>query len=45
MILEGQEPDTRARIEAAWHEGFAPFVVDGLLRVPMPALLASGRKG
>jgi hypothetical protein len=45
MILERQAPDRRAQIDAAWAEGFAPFIRDGLLRVPMPALLANGRKG
>ena len=44
MILEGQAPEARARIEEAWREGFAPFVQDGLIRTPMPALVASGRR-
>jgi len=44
MILEGQPPGARARIESAWRDGFVPFVHDGTIRVPMPALVASGRK-
>ena len=44
MILERQTPETRVRIEATWRNGFAPFVQDGVIRVPMPALVASGRK-
>lgn len=44
MILERQTPEARARIEAAWRDGFAPFVRDGVIGAPMPALIASGRK-
>lgn len=44
MILEGQTPKVRAQIEAAWREGFQSFVGDGTIRVPMPALVASGQK-
>ncbi|MCL5779034.1 methyltransferase domain-containing protein [Limibaculum sp. FT325] len=44
MILERQTPETRARIEAAWRDGFAPFEQGGTIRAPMPALVASGRK-
>lgn len=44
MILERQTPEKRAQIEAVWRDGFAPFVRDGHIRVPMPALVASGRK-
>ncbi|MGF1446107.1 MAG: class I SAM-dependent methyltransferase [Pikeienuella sp.] len=44
MILDGQTPETRGRIEAGWREGFAPFVEGGTIRVPMPAFVASGRK-
>ncbi len=42
MVLECQTPETRARIEQFWREGFAPFERDGMLRIPMPALVASG---
>ena len=44
MILERQTPEIRARIEADWRNGLAPFVQGGAIRAPMPALVASGRK-
>ncbi|MEM9431954.1 MAG: hypothetical protein AAGA32_21130 [Pseudomonadota bacterium] len=43
-ILERQTPDILARIETTWTEGFAPHADTSRIRVPMPALIASGRK-
>ncbi|MEM9963564.1 MAG: class I SAM-dependent methyltransferase [Pseudomonadota bacterium] len=44
MILERQGSEAWARIEAAWRDGFAPFVREGAIGAPMPALIGSGRK-
>ena len=43
-VLRGQTPQALAAIRDAVRHGIAPYAVDGGFAVPMPAVLASGRK-
>lgn len=44
MMIKLQTPEAQARIEAAIIEGARAFSVHGQIELPMPALIASGRK-
>ena len=44
MLLERQTEDTRRRIEAEVLSSLERFAVNGLLLIPMPAIVVSGRK-
>ena len=44
LLIEAQKPEARVRVEQAIREGFRDFTADGMLRVPIPVLVASGRK-
>ena len=44
MLLERQSEDTKRRIETEILSGLQRFHVNGLLQIPMPAIVVSGRK-
>lgn len=44
MILERQEPGVLRTIEDEIMAGLQEFAVDGMLQLPMPAIIVSGRK-
>ena len=44
MLLKRQEPEVRARIEAALNEGAKAFASRGVLSLPLPSLVISGKK-
>ncbi|MDK1373523.1 MULTISPECIES: methyltransferase domain-containing protein [unclassified Sinorhizobium] len=44
MVLERQEPAARARIEQALGESFQPFTENGVVHLPLPALVVSATR-
>ncbi|WFU46187.1 class I SAM-dependent methyltransferase [Sinorhizobium terangae] len=44
MVLDRQEPAARARIEEALGENFQPFTDNGIVRLPLPALVVSATR-
>jgi SAM-dependent methyltransferase len=44
MILRAQRPEARVRIDADIKEKLAAYAIDGVLRLPMPALVVSGTR-
>jgi ubiquinone/menaquinone biosynthesis C-methylase UbiE len=44
MLLRGQEPDARERIEAAIVDALVEYATDGMVRAPMPSVVVSGIK-
>jgi SAM-dependent methyltransferase len=44
MLIEAQTPEARARIEQTIREKFGEFAADGMVRVPIPAIVVSGAR-
>jgi hypothetical protein len=42
LILERQEPDIRASIRQEIDELTAPYLVEGVYKIPMPSVVFSG---
>jgi len=42
MVLDRQTPEARVRIKQELRRQFAPFAAEGMVRLPLPALVVSG---